>query len=285
MAKHIMKIIIRKIANSILFLVLVIVISGTSAVLARDIERQSESANTPRADAAIDTAGKLYCDKATGLLSAVGQKLGDFNAKLQQSRIQIAARLRDGQEKRDQNLEKVRQQWADNRQRQITALDEMAKTDAQKQAIAEFKAETTKTILIRQRAVDSAIMAYRNGLSKIVSDRKAAVDLAKTALKNSAQAAASKAKADCDGGVDPQTMRQNLQESLKTAREKYTGDIQTLEKNRVEATLQLRTARKEAVQKAVDEFQAVMEKARTEMKAALGEIPPLVETDSAQPAQ
>jgi hypothetical protein len=280
-----MKIIIRKIANSILFLVLVIVISGTSAVLARDIERQSESANTPRADAAIDTAGKLYCDKATGLLSAVGQKLGDFNAKLQQSRIQIAARLRDGQEKRDQNLEKVRQQWADNRQRQITALDEMAKTDAQKQAIAEFKAETTKTILIRQRAVDSAIMAYRNGLSKIVSDRKAAVDLAKTALKNSAQAAASKAKADCDGGVDPQTMRQNLQESLKTAREKYTGDIQTLEKNRVEATLQLRTARKEAVQKAVDEFQAVMEKARTEMKAALGEIPPLVETDSAQPAQ
>jgi len=285
LAKHIMKIIIRKIANSILFLALVIVISGTSAVLARDIERQSENANTPRADAAIDTAGKLYCDKATGLLSAVGQKLGDFNAKLQQSRTQIAARLRDGQEKRDQNLEKVRQQWADNRQRQITALEEMAKTDAQKQAIAEFKAETTKTILIRQRAVDSAIMAYRNGLSKIVSDRKAAVDLAKTALKNSAQAAASKAKADCDGGVDPQTMRQNLQESLKTAREKYTGDIQTLEKNRVEATLQLRTARKEAVQKAVDEFQAVMEKARTEMKAALGEIPPLVETDSAQPAQ
>jgi len=267
LANLIMKTITKRIRHLVLFLALAAGFLGINAVFAANAARPVVSTSTPK----TTSAGKLYCDKVVSLLSEIGQKLGDFNTKLQQIRTQTASKIKESRQKRDQELKSVRDKWAANRQEQFKALEGKAQTDAQKQAVAKFKSAVLSAITTRQQAVDAAIKAYRNGLDKIISDRKLAIDAAKTALRNSVKAAADKAKADCDAGVDFQTARQNLQASLKAAREKYTADIQALEKNRQQTMQQLVAARQEAVKKAVDDFLATMEKLRVELKAAFGE--------------
>lgn len=297
LANRIMKTIIKKIGYFVLSLAFVGGLLGASVVFAassRQAAQTDSAGNNPAASAGSgagsNATGNVYCDKVTGLLAGVGQKLNDFNGKLQQVRAQIATKLQNAEQTRDQNLQKVRQQWADNQQEQFAKLEEMAQTESQKQAAIKFETEVKAAVKTRQQAVDAAIKSYRSGLDKIVATRKTSADAAKTALKNAAQAAANNASATCKAGTDPQVMRQNLQDSLKQAREQYASAVQAMEQNRIQTMQQLKSARQEAVQNAVNQFQITMEQLRAELKTALGQTSDSGDgtsstTDSAQPAQ
>jgi hypothetical protein len=86
-------------------------------------------------------------------------------------------------------------------------------------------------------------------------------------LADAVKAAVEKAKTDCQNGVDPVSVRATLKDSIQAARTKFQTDKNSAPK--VGGNIQtLIEARKQAFEKAMADFKAAMEKARTDLKKA-----------------
>jgi hypothetical protein len=168
---------------------------------------------------------------------------------------------------RDSELTKLRSNWDTNRTAQFTKLEARATTDAQKQAVADFEATTKTAIATRQAAVDSAIAAFREGVKNLISGRTEDVTTSFTTFSDAAKAAYETAKSDCASGKDPATVRTTLRNALAAAKTKFHSDKTSAPK--VGGNVQpLIDARRAAVQTAMKNFKATMEKARTDLKKA-----------------
>ncbi|HLN19000.1 MAG TPA: hypothetical protein VK255_02405, partial [Patescibacteria group bacterium] len=167
---------------------------------------------------------------------------------------------------KDSELANLRSSWDDNRNDQFKKLEEKATTDAQKKAVADFEAAVKAAIAARRTAVDAAITTFREGVKKLISDRSESVSSGFSAFTKAVQAAYGTAKSDCANSKDPATIRTTLRNSIQAARAKFHSEKTSA---KVGGNIQtLIDARRTAVNKAMTDFKAAMEKARTDLKKA-----------------
>lgn len=211
-----------------------------------------------------------FCQRLEAQKSKIDQGFYSKETKLEGKREEQKARWEDKWQERDERLAEKRKGAEENRDAHFAKLEERAKTDEQKEAIAEFQKAVKDAVLARQEAVNKAINDYREGVRKAIEGRKAALDGAIEAFKESVKSAFDKAIADCGSGADPKEVKSALQASLKSAREKLHADRTAVQKVG-DSIKPLIEARKAAFDKAKEDFRLAIEKAKEDLKAVLGE--------------
>lgn len=214
-------------------------------------------------------ASKGFCTRASEITSKIDQQFANRFAKLEVKRQEILSKLGNLKDERDTRRTENRAEWNTNYQEHYAKLEARATTDAQKQTVTAFKVMVEAAIAARKAIVDAAIQAFRSGIEQVITNRKLAIDAAISAFRSSVSAAIEKVKSDC-ASLDSKTVRETFRQSMKTALDKFKSDRQAIEKlyTSIEP---LHTARKEAINKAIQDFKAVMEKARVDLKAAFGQ--------------
>lgn len=205
------------------------------------------------------------CERLGGFISKMDERISQGENKVQNRHQERLTNWEDRQNEVEANLAQFRNQRDTNIEAHFKALEERVKTEEQKKAVANFEETVQKAIETRRNAVDAAMDDFRDGVKKAIDSKQGAVDTAMADFKNAKSAALEKAKSDCDKGVAPATVRQNLRASLGLARQKFQTSRQNSEKVGTTVTALVAT-RKQAVEKALAEFKASMTQARTELK-------------------
>ncbi len=208
-----------------------------------------------------------FCSRIDQIVTSIEQKIAERDVKLQAKWQEIDARLLKRVTDRTARLLENRSTRDDNREDQYAKLESKATTDVQKQAIARFKTTVESAVTARKTAVDSALSALQESVKQSIDTRRTAVTAVKNEFITAKSSAIEKAKADCAAGVDPKTIRENFRTGMKVAQEKLKTDHQAIAKIKTSVE-SVRETKKQSVEKAISDFKAIMEKARTDLKAA-----------------
>ena len=163
--------------------------------------------------------GAQFCTTITKRV--VNKNLDDHTAQLEARRQENTQKKDEKRTERDTKLEQHRDGWDQNHDTRFTKLETKATTDAQRAAIAEFKATVTAAITARRTAVDVAIATFRSGIDALNTSHKGAIDTALANLKTARQAALDQAKANCTAGMDPATAKTTFDTAMKAAGEAF----------------------------------------------------------------
>lgn len=207
-----------------------------------------------------------FCNLISNLASKYDQRLANRETKLEEKRTEIEDKISQRWEERDKKLAEKRDKWDANRDKHFAKLEEKAITDEQKQALLVFKQAVTIAIAARRTAVDEAIKNFRQSVEQTKINRKTEVDNLLNSFQNAIKAAFEKAETDCANDVPPVAIRSNFQAEVRTAKDKFNTDKQELEKLQTAMETLINTKR-EDIKKAIDDFKAAMEAAKTEFKA------------------
>lgn len=207
----------------------------------------------------------VFCSRIENWIERVDQNLAKNQERLTNRQEERLQNLEKRRLQREEKLAEHREKWEQNREEQYTKLEEKAQTDAQKQAVLEFKQAVEAAISARKTAVDAAISTFRTGLDQLINNRKTATENARNAYRNAYQVAVQKAKDDCAAGVDANQIRTTFMAELKAGKDKYNSDRQAIEKI---STKTLVETRQDAFKKALNDFKAAIQAAKDELRAA-----------------
>ena len=203
-------------------------------------------------------------DFCTGLGAAREQALSRMGERKESVRHSD-----DSGTKKTERLAKLDTARTDNdakRQEHYEALDERATTDAQKEAVAEFKATVETLVDTRRAAIDAAIEDFEDGVAALLEERKAAVDEAAGDINDRLEAVFDDAEAACDDGDAAPEVRQTFMSDMQALREEQKGKRDTY--NFTDELAALRADRKAAVDAAQAAFRTGLAAAKEELKAA-----------------
>ena len=214
-------------------------------------------------------AQKGFCSRFPEFVQRLDQRIADRQARIETRRTERLQNLENRRNARDTRRTEAQERRQENFAEHIAKLEARAATDAQKQAVVNFRAAVETAIAVRKTALNAAVKTFRDGVDQTIAQRKTAVDTAINAFKNARQAAVDKVETDCASGINSETVRETFRADMKTAREKFISDGQAIEK--FYASIQpLIDVRRQAFDKSRQEFRAAMEKARADLKAAFG---------------
>ncbi len=242
---------------------------GSAQIKPQIREKIRQAATSTKSDLSAK-AGVAFCDRFLETAGKIDQKVKERESKLETKRTERLNILTTRKNERDAKLDENRVKRDANFAEHFAKLEARAQNDAQKQAVATFKAAMENALNARRIAVDAAIKTFRDGVQSAIDSRKATIDAAIVTFKAAEQAAIEKAKADCVVGVAPETIKQTLQASLKTARENLVKARQEVDKKQ-DVMKPLIETKKQAMEKAQADFKAAVEKAKNDLKAALGQ--------------
>lgn len=213
------------------------------------------------------SSNKQICRQAGNVNSSFSKRFTAQLGKLKSARNNRFGTLNQRWEKRDSLLTDERRRQDQNRATQFAHLEELAKTDEQKQAVKIFKDAIAAAMKTRRDALDSAITAFRDAFKKAIDDRNTAIDSAVSVYKTAVADAFAKAKTDCANSLEGKDVKTALRDALKTARDTFAADRGSVEK--INTSLQdLNIARNEAIKKAWDDFDAARQAAKQELAKA-----------------
>ena len=211
-----------------------------------------------------------FCVGIAERLEKIDQRILEQRGDLAKEGRDRLPRLEEQWQKHMTDLEERRTQRDTNLDQHFGKLEERAKTEAQKQAVAAFRTAVMSAIDARRTAVKVALDAFHSGVKSILEVRKTAIEKAFADRVAAFKAAAEKAKSDCLAGIAPKTVRTAFTSSLKSAQGQFatarrvSDDFKkTLEK--------LKTDKKAAFEKAHSDFKVAIEKAKADLKKAFGE--------------
>ena len=216
---------------------------------------------------AQQNGAKGFCNRISKISSDTGKGFGNNSVKLEQKRERIRERVEERREERDQRYEEKKAKWDANRAEHFAKLNEMAGTDEQKEVTTEFQEAVVEAIRARRDAVYAAIQEFRQGLDDAKIARKGSTDQAIIDFQASSEAAIQNAQAACEqDNPDSKEIQQTLRNELKAAKQEYISARQEVEKIDIDMEV-LITAKREAIEKAQDDFKQVLEQAKDNFKA------------------
>lgn len=183
------------------------------------------------------------------------ERMANFAEKSENLADKLEQRRTASDDAREDNLEKLREKYADP--------EDQAAIDA-------FQEAVEAAVRDRREAFDAAHLAFRDGVATALAKRQELVRTALTAMQTAIQNAIADAKEACAAGEATETIRTNLRAAIQSAREEFKTARKSSDK--VSAELEnLRNSRKTAVKEAQDEFHEALEAAKENLKASLGE--------------
>jgi len=207
-----------------------------------------------------------FCDNIGKFNTTEDQKLINGIADYEKAKVTRTQVLNQAYAERDAGLEIDRNNFNVDTDSGLTALTELAQTDAQKKAVASFGQIIGNAISARRKAVDAAIKSFRSGISQAINTRKANIDNYLTAFRGSIDSIIAKTKTDCASVKDQSLIKKSTQDAIKSARQAFSDSITKLDK--VNATISsLLASRKIAFDKAHQDFNLALEKAKADLES------------------
>ncbi len=210
--------------------------------------------------------GQNLCSRLGNYISKMETRIIDRESKILSERGERqnkwSDRLSSWDEKREAQRNRAESRMTDF----LLKLEARATTDAQKQAVIDFKTAIQAAIGVRKTAIDAAILAFRTGAQTLLLERKTSTESAVLAYKTAQKAAFDKAKSNCGSGTDPRTIQETLKADLKAAQDKFQTDRQAIEKIADKIKV-LNETKKAAMEKAHQDFKAALEKTKVDLKA------------------
>lgn len=146
-------------------------------------------------------------------------------------------------------------------------LEAVAKTEIQKQAATEFKDAIDRAESARRAALDKAAIVFRAGTQDILDRRKRAGESAVAELKNAIAGHARAAENNCNSGnINPVPIRATLRSNVASAQSQLINQRRVINQEAKSSLNILIRARKQAGQKAADDFKSALEKAGADFK-------------------
>jgi len=218
----------------------------------------------------IETKNDRICDRISELADKVGGKIDEkenaFNAK----REERISKWNDHLTVQNTKVAQIRLNRDANFEEHFQKLEESAVTDEQKKAVDDFEAAVKAALALRRSAVDSAMNNFREGVKNAIGKRKTDADQSIAEFDAERQSSFQKAQTACASGANAQAASKALHAYLQAAKTKLHASMKSLE-NVGNTVSQLAAARKQAVEKAHDDFKAAMEKARVDLKKVFPE--------------
>lgn len=212
-----------------------------------------------------------FCSTAANVRTQLNTKLGQLETKRGQKRTEISDRLKQRHDQREVDKQTSRNQAKSKFEKNLTRIEDLATTDAQKAAVAAFKAAIEQALATRKAAVDAAMQTFRTSQSALVTQRQDAIKSATMAYKDAVATATAKAQSDCAAGIDAATVRSTFVASIKAAKDKFQSEVTALDKIGQQVK-DLTKTRNDAVKAANQVFKTAMEQARDTLKAAFPEV-------------
>jgi hypothetical protein len=194
-------------------------------------------------------------------------KIADYQAKFDANQANIISKMDVNRANNDKRLADSRLTADQKRADAIAKLNGKNLTDAEKAAVAAFQATVNQAVSTRRSAIDAAITAYRTSLDQALAGRVNNVDEATSTYATAVQAAYAKAYSDCQAKVSSKTIRTNLNAALKSARQAFTANRQTLTKLQ-SIIAPLAKTRQQAITAAESAFKSAITAATATLKAA-----------------
>jgi len=189
--------------------------------------------------------------------------------KLNQIRTERQNRFDDRKENRDERNANRKQENDKRWEEYFAKMEAKAQTDAQKQAVLNFKKAVLAAIQAKRTAIETANGIFKATVQQVINERKSSVDTLAAQFRTEVQAAIQKAKNDCSTGSDPVQVRETLRVAIKAARDKFQSGRQEIEK--IQGKLEVaRNAHQTAVKNAQTSFKTALETAKNIFKAAIG---------------
>lgn len=226
---------------------------------------QSTATNSPRAKVGANLCGNLAERLQTRNQNVAG-RFGRFEERRGEQLQKMSQNRLTGDEKR---LE-ARTRAEANRETRLDQLEARATTTEQKAAVATFRETIEALVTARRKAVDSAVSTYRNSVDQSITTRGTSSGVARTTLQSAVDSVLAQAKTDCDNGLELQTIRMNVNNGIKTARQQFAEAVKGLDKTR-EAVTEASRIRREAVAKAEADFRTAYEKAVSDLESAFAQ--------------
>ena len=150
----------------------------------------------------------------------------------------------------------------------LNELQIRVKTPAQQQALDAFTIKARNANITKNNAIDLLIKNEQASVAEALLARDIEIAKATSTLKTALNDAKTKAKTDCTTGVNPQTVRKTLRESVEKALQNFRTKILLIQKNQTVSKV-TKDVKKEDVKKIMLTYQTTMKQAREELKAAL----------------
>jgi hypothetical protein len=199
--------------------------------------------------------------------------LTNYDARVEAMLQERAARLQE-RAAREAEMDASRaEREAESRRRlaeRMATLSENATTPAQVAAITAFTTTVEAAIATRTEAIDAAVSAFRTSAHEAASSTMVQADEAGDRFKAAVSAAFAEALAACDAGVSPGDIGAALRENIEAAKAEFETARAALPDVRAVVEGSLRPILESAVAQAVAEFEATVEAAAEELKAAFG---------------
>lgn len=191
------------------------------------------------------------------------ERIANWTEKSENLADKLKERRTNADDRREDNLEKLREKYADP--------DQQAVIDAFQDAVEE-------AVLDRRKAFDAAHKAFREGLDASLSKRQESIRTALAAMQTAIQEAIADAKTACVAGESAEQIKADLMGAIQDARDEFKSERESLDKVSTELET-LRETRKAAVKKAQDDFHEALKAAKADLKEALGENEESTETE------
>lgn len=214
-------------------------------------------------------ATKRFCTNLDTYLATSEKKMAEREVKQDSSIAKRQAQLATNRAEKDKKVADARAQILLKQDEKLNSALAKATSTEQKLAITEFRNAVKSAIEVRQKAIDDARNVYRGAVDKIVTDRKANTNNALTAMKSAIETAVAKAKTDCSNGLDVNTVKSDLKQSVQNARNVFKNSIQNLGKIN-DSIKSVATTKQASFDKAHTDFKTALETAKTNLKAKLG---------------
>lgn len=212
-------------------------------------------------------AGVNFCTIVDKWSTEVAGKIARARNNIKDRQGKLGSRVDERKEQRDEKLSDVREKHDDNRDSRYDRLTAKAVTDAQKQAVADFRASMESAVSARRAAVDAARTAYWNGVNQLVDSRQGSLTQLVDTYAAALESALATAKSECAGGVAPATAREHFGTALRTANTAFVEGRKAIERFGPQVKA-LAETRNQAVKKAMTDFRTAAEAARAKLKAA-----------------
>ncbi|MBP9728077.1 MAG: hypothetical protein KBD27_01735 [Candidatus Moranbacteria bacterium] len=216
-----------------------------------------------------DKRQELFCSNFADHAAKIAANMTERKNSFEERKTNRAGTVDENRGNRDGKLQDKRSSADERRSEMYAKLEGKADTDAEKEAVAQFKKTVEEAIDDRQDAVNDAIEAFRTGVDAAAATRKDDLQAMSDTFTKAVNSAVEKAKSDCEGGATPATVRTNFQAALNAAREDLQSDRSASLKLKTEVKA-LADARKVSIEKAVSSFKATLELAKGELKKAFG---------------
>lgn len=212
---------------------------------------------------------KNFCERLPQILSKIDQRLTEKQSRLQEIRNEHWQNIAEQRNERNERLAENRQRWDENRAAHFEKILDKAKDDEQKQTVLAFHQAVAEAISQRRQTVDQAIREFRQDFDEALASRQLLVDQKINEFLEASRSALEQAQTDCNNGLEPRTIWQNLRDELKAARQKLNQDRQEITKLN-DLIKPLTETKQGKMHQAVEAFQTTLQTAKDELKELLG---------------